>query len=257
MPVVLFRGTVRPPIFKLNLTTMPTIRYSWPNDDLTADFSISVRDSKVEVKCDVTRFDKAEHLSMLAMHAYDLSSAAIDSLCFFHGLGLRVFIEMFVDVDGKQTTLTSHSEEVIGLCTAFNLDPSYTGPDNYEAMIRLIVKERLLLLALNDLIVPISHFNLATINCARAIEALRTAMSVPGQTREKDWESMRQRLNLTKDYLDFVIDLSKEPRHGNRRAPEVGQQSEVLRRAWIIMNRFLEFRKRGNLPLPASEFSLL
>ncbi|MFZ0663107.1 MAG: hypothetical protein WAM66_10480, partial [Acidobacteriaceae bacterium] len=129
--------------------------------------------------------------------------------------------------------------------------------DNYEAMIRLVVKERLLLLALNDLIVPISHFNLATINCARAIEALRTAISVPGQTRERGWELMRKHLNLTKNYLDFVIDLSKEPRHGNRKAPEVGQQAEVLKRAWTIMNRFLEFRKRGNIPLPLSKFRLL
>ncbi|MFZ0663893.1 MAG: hypothetical protein WAM66_14465 [Acidobacteriaceae bacterium] len=130
MPVVLFRGTVRPPIFKLNLTGIPTIRYGWPDDDLTADFTITVKDSKVEVKCAVTRFDKETHLSMLTMHAYDLSTAAIDSFCFFHGWGLRVFIEIFIDVDGKQTVLTPHSEEVIGLCTAFNLDPSYVGPDD-------------------------------------------------------------------------------------------------------------------------------
>lgn len=254
MPIVFFRGTVRPPIFKINLTALPTIRYGWPPDNLTADFSINVRDSKIEVKCDVTRFEKDKHLSMLAMHAYDLSMATIDSLCFFHGFGLRVFIEIFVDADGKQTTLTPRSEEAVGLCTAFNLDPSYTGPDNYEAMIRLVVQERPLLLALNDLIVPISQFNLATINCARVIEGLRAAMASPGWTRDQEWEFMREQLNLTKPYTQFVIGLSAEPRHGKRKAPEVGQQSEIIKRAWTIMNRFLEFRKRGSQQLPIADF---
>jgi hypothetical protein len=168
-----------------------------------------------------------------------------------------VFIEIFVDVDGKQTALTPRSEEVVGLCTAFNLDPSYTGTDNYEAMIRIVVQERALLLALNDLIVPISQFNLATINCARAIEGLRTAMSQPGWTRDEEWEFMRQQLNLTKGYLKFVIDLSAEPRHGKRKAPEAGQQSEIIRRSWVVMNRFLEYRKRGSQQLQLADFHLL
>ncbi len=82
MPTVLFGGTVRPPIFKLHLLTLPMIRYAWPGDDLTADFTVNVRDSRLEVRCDLTRFDKAEHLSMLSMHAYDLARAAVDSFCF-------------------------------------------------------------------------------------------------------------------------------------------------------------------------------
>jgi len=256
MPVILFRGTVRPPIFKINVAKMPTIRYGWPADNLSADFSISITDSKIEIKCDVSRFEKDEHLSMLAMHAYDLSMATIDSFCFFYGFGLRVFIEIFVDADGKQTALTPRSEEVVGLCTAFNLDPSHSGPDNYEAMIRMVVQERALLLALNDLIVPISQFNLATINCARAIEGLRAAM-LPEGSREEQWEFMRQHLNLRKDYLKFVIDLSTDPRHGRRKAPEVGEQAEVIKRSWVVMNRFLEFRKRSNQQLPLADFPLL
>jgi hypothetical protein len=195
---------------------------------------------------------------MLAMHAYDMAMAAVDSLCFFYGFGLRAFIEIFVDENGKQTALTPRAgHEVIGLCTAFNLDPSYTGPDNFEAMMRLILEERSLLLALNDLIAPVSQFNLATINCARSIETLRSAMASPGWTRDKEWEFMREQLNLTKAYTQFVIGLSTEPRHGKRKAPEVGQQSEITKRAWVIMDRFMHYRKGGNQRLPLAEFALL
>ena len=122
---------------------------------------------------------------------------------------------------------------------------------------RLVLKERALLLALNDLIAPVSQFNLATINCARVIESLRSAMATSGWTRDQEWEFMRQQLNLTKPYIQFVIGLSVEPRHGKRKAPEDGQQDEITKRAWIIMNRFLEYRKRGSHQLPLAEFELL
>lgn len=258
MPTLIFKGTVRPTIFKINVRLMPIVRRIWPDDNLTADFTLSVTDSKIEVGCEVTRFNRDEHLSMLAMHAYDMAMAAVDSLCFFYGFGLRAFIEIFVDENGKQTALTPRAgDEVVGLCTAFNLEPSYTGPDNFEAMMRLVLSERPLLLALNDLIAPVSQFNLATINCARTIEGLRSAMATPGWTRDQEWEFMRDQLNLTEQYVRFVIGLSVEPRHGKRTAPEAGQQSEITKRAWVVMNRFLEYRKRGNQKLPFAEFEPL
>jgi hypothetical protein len=257
MPILLFRGTVRPPIFHLNVLGLPKIRYIWPDQDLTVDFTIVIRESKLDVKCDATRFVPEEHLSMIAMHAHELSHAAIDSFCFFHGIGLTVFLEIFVDPEGKQTALTARLENVAELCTAFNLDPSYTGPDNYDAMIRLVVSDRFLLLALNDLAVSISKFNLATINCARAIEALRNSMTPPDIDRTAGWPIMREKLNLTKAYISFVTDRSAAPRHGSKRAPAEGDQSETLTRAWKIMNRFLEFRKRGSIALSKSEFPIL
>jgi hypothetical protein len=180
VPILLFRGTVRPPIFHLNVLGLPKIRYAWPDQSLTVDFTVEIKESKLEVKCDATRFVPNEHLSMVTMHAYDLSRAAVDSFCFYHGIGLTVFLEIFIDANGNQTTLAPRLEEVEGLCTAFNLEGSYQGSDNYDAMVRLVFSDRLLLLALNDLTVSISQFSLAAINCARAIEALRTSMTPPG-----------------------------------------------------------------------------
>jgi hypothetical protein len=257
MPVVIFKGTVRPVVHKLSISRLPKVRYGWPDQDLTVDFTVKIAESRLEVECDVTRFDKTQHLSMLAMHAYHLSSAAVDSFCFYRGIGLTVFLELFVNVDGTETNLAAHSEEVGGLCTAFNLDPSYHGPNNIEAMYSLVVRDRLLLLAMNDLIVPISRFDLAAVNCARAIEALRTSMTPVDMDRTQGWIVMQQNLNVGEAYLKFVTSLSTGPRHGNRRAPEAGQQAEIIKRAWVIMNRFLEFRKRGDQPLPVSEFPLL
>jgi hypothetical protein len=236
---------------------LPKIRFAWPDQNLTVDFTIKIEESKLEVKCDATRFVHSEHLSMLSMHAHDLARAAVDSFSFYHGIGLTVFLEIFVDPNGTQTTLVARSEEAKELCTAFNLDESYQGPDNYDAMVRLVFSDRLLLLALNDLTVTISQFSLAVINCARAIEALRTSMTPPGVDRSKGWPLMQENLNLTKNYISFVTNISAGPRHGDRRAPEEGQQSEIVSRSWKIMNRFLEFRKRGSVPLPRSEFPLL
>jgi hypothetical protein len=257
MPIVLFKGTVRPVIHKLSINGLPKIRYSWPNENLTVDFAVKVVDSMLEVDCDVSHFDKDRHLSMLAMHAYHLSSVAVDSFCFFSGMGVTAFLEFFVDPDGKETNLAPQSEDIRGLCTAFDLSPSYRGPNNIGAMYSLVAKDRLLLLALNDLIVPISRFDLAIVNCARAMEALRTSMTPDGMDRAQGWPIMHANLNVTKKYLSVITDSSRGPRHGDRRAPDSGQQAEVLKRAWMVMNRFLEYRKRGSVQLPESEFPVL
>lgn len=258
MPVVVFKGSVRPVVHKLSVSGLPKIRYIWPDEDgLTADFTVRISESKIEVECDINQFDKAKHLSMLSMHAYHLSSVAVDSFAFSSGLGVTAFLEFFIDVDGRETNLAPHSEEILGLCTAFDLSPSYRGPNDIRAMYSLVAKDRLLLLALNDLIVPISRFDLAVVNCARAMEALRTSMTPEGMDRSQGWPFMHANLNITKKYLSAITDRSRGPRHGDRRAPQPGEQADVLKRSWTVMNRFLEYRKRGSAQLPEAEFQIL
>ena len=65
---------------------------------------------------------------------------------------------------------------------------------------------------------------------------------------------MRRRLNLSKSYLDFIVDTSKGPRHGDRSYIDQPTLNEVIKRSWIIMNRFLECRLREGEALPSLEF---
>ena len=47
------------------------------------------------------------------------------------------------------------------------------------------------------------------------------------------------------------------PRHGDVMRTTFTEGQEVRKRAWITMNRFLEFKKRGEKKLPLFEFKEL
>jgi hypothetical protein len=91
----------------------------------------------------------------------------------------------------------------------------------------------------------------------RAIEALAQIISPGERNDNKRWIKLRDALNLSKPYLMVITEHSKGPRHGNYFEPRTVPDEDIRMRAWTIMNRFLEYRKRGAIGLPLSEFPLL
>ena len=79
------------------------------------------------------------------------------------------------------------------------------------------------------------------------------------QTSEKEaWRVMREKLQIDETYLKFVTGSSKKLRHGDRGATDSKIQMEVTHRAWAIMNRYLEYVKRGETEsLPVESFPIL
>jgi hypothetical protein len=255
MPSLHFLGHVLPPIFKLQIKGLPEIQYQ--EQSMTIKFKIAVTDSEVDVQVDIDPYDHGSQFSMIYTRAFDLTRAAVDCWSFANGKGLTVFIDRFIDANGNESTIAPEAVNVGTFFTAFNLHPNYTGPDNYEAMVKLFVVEPGAFMALNDLILAITMPHHAPVNCARAVEGLRTLMVPKGTDRKQAWPLMRNNLNVEADYVLFVTDLSKAPRHGDRTFIDGTKVNETVARSWIIMNRFLEFRKRGNLPLPLADFPLL
>ena len=70
-------------------------------------------------------------------------------------------------------------------------------------------------------------------------------------------EKLQESLNLTKEYVQFISELSAGPRHGTIDPQDPIEVMEVRRRAWVIANRFLEFRKRGSVDLSEPSFPRL
>lgn len=259
MPEIIFRGSVLPEHFsgRLNINGLPSIRCVTDSGNNVAELTLDITESKVSVRCRTKTFDAETHLSTLSMHAYNIARAAVDSWCFSSGIGLMVHLGKVVHPNGEEHNLAPQAEHVLGLCTAFNLDPSAQSLGSYQEMVRIIISDQYVLMALNDLVASIHQFDLAAINCARAIEALRTSMTPSVMDRFKAWPIMQANLNLTERYLTSITAPSAKPRHGARRSLGGTVQAEIMKRAWIVMNRFLEFRKRGDVPLPEQEFRVL
>jgi hypothetical protein len=188
------------------------------------------------------------------MRAIDLARAAIDIFCFANGWGLTVWIDTFIKPDGAEQFLLAQMPQLAPLCTAFNLAPS---GGKIEDVWRIVVGEPAIFMALNDLIAGITWPHYAPVNCARAIEGIRNMITPLGTDRKQGWPLMRANLNIEQGYLSFITDQSTGPRHGDRAFIPGTEVNKTVERSWIVMDRFLEFRKRGNQPLPLVEFPML
>jgi hypothetical protein len=249
-----FLGQVFPGAVKISLKDMPLIEWKEP-PNVAESYQIAVVDSKIDVTCVTNRYSE-EKLFDQYMRAYDLVRAAVDIFAFTHGYGLMVVLNEQIKPDGTKADLFFEDKALPPLATAFNLDPKNTDSSSYGVMFNMIISEPASFMALNDLIMAITVPHFAPVNCARAIEGVRHLIA-PGVDRKQGWKVMRQNLNVQQSYLTQVTDTSTAPRHGDRTYIPGSVVQPIIKRSWIIMNRFLEFRKRGNQPLPIVDFPLL
>lgn len=254
MPTVHFRGTVLPALFNLEIHLPPIL---WkPRDPQPADpkvvITLNVANSQIDIACELEEFDFNIQGPMVYVRAGDIASAAVDCFCFARGLGQTIVLHTFVDANGNESPIARRNEQLPALCTAFTLDS-----DSYTEALTIVTREPALLLAMNDLVSTLTQHHLAPINCGRVIDGIRNLISPPGTDSSQGWENMRCALNFSGEYLKFVTNLSIAPRHGDRSAVSREDSGEAINRCWRAMNRFLEFRKRGNLALAPPDFPLL
>src|SRR5262249_22644868 len=92
-------------------------------------------------------------------------------------------------------------------------------------------------------------------NCARAMEAATQLVSPPGTSRFNSMLNFYNHLNLSPDFVKLITETHRTQGADGELAEDV--RKEITRRSWAVMNRLLEFRKRGSQPLPVSDFPTL
>jgi hypothetical protein len=252
MPTIKFFGRVLPPRMRLTQKNLPTIHWEEKQTGLVIDATVTINDSAVEVTCDSNRYKSEEEIGMVYMRALDMARTTVDCFSFANGYGVTVMLESLIGPDGIQRDILVHEPRLQAMVTAFNTSDG----KSFDKAFEIILTDTLAFMAMNDLIVAISLPHHGPINCTRAIESLRNSMA-PGMKRNPAWEFMRQSLNVSEDYLQFVTKESELPRHGHRVGGTQENFTECINRAWTVMNRFLEFRMRGSQTLPLTEFPIL
>jgi hypothetical protein len=253
MPVVTFIGKIHPPVLHISIQGMPTVTWEASDIGLTMTFSFRIHESDVRVECDVNRY-KPDDFIPVYMRAFDLVRGAVDLACFSTGIGATVTLDAFIGPDGVQLAILSRDERLASICTAFTLGPP-PNPD-FAAALNIVLGNPSLFMAMNDLITAITLPHHSSVTCARTLERLRHIIA-PGQDPKPGWEALQNNLNLEKSYVQFVTKYSIGPRHGDPEHIPGVVTTELTKRTWVIMNRFLEFRKRGNIPLPIAEFPMM
>lgn len=255
MPKVAFLGRVLPLCYQINMAHPNPIEWTWQEENLVLRFDMRVEKSYIRIECNLDTY-KPEYLAEIHRRSFDIVRSAVNLAAFCSGVGYSVVFEHFVDVSGNQSMFSPQDPSLAALCTSFSLDPGMA-KSPFGKMWDLVVTDPALFQALDDLIVSITLPHHSAVNCARAIEGLRHLIAGPGASGSEAWEQMRDALRLDRSFLQLITDTSAAPRHGSRAYISGETTTEIVRRSWIIMDRFLEYRRRGNSPLPAAEFSVL
>lgn len=248
MSDIKFIGRVLPEACKISMQS-PSINWKSKDAKLDTTFTVSIKESLVFVECKVNQYVASDFI-MLFRQAFDLSRACVDLVAFKTAKGLSVVLDSFVDPNGEHSLILPEDSNLSELCTVFDLN-------NLDEIYKIILTEPPLFMAMNDLIASIIFPHHSPVNCARVIEGIRTLIAPTGIDKKRSWSYLHENLHIKSGYLKLITEHSKAPRHGERVYISGKITQEIVRRTWIVMNRFLEFRKRGNTQLPQSEFLVL
>ncbi|MGZ5553493.1 MAG: hypothetical protein ACXWHF_07620 [Chthoniobacterales bacterium] len=258
MPRIQFFGRIHPTICRINLTLDPNTSINWKDEEHQSNytFKLHIADGNVRIECDASRYEPS-FFDELYRRSLDLARATVDVLAFGTGIGLTVLLEKFENPAGEISDLLIQDTRLAPSVTAFQLN--VPPPNNLEETLKIVWTEPPLFFALRDLIEAITLPHRAPVCCGRAIEGLRNliASTHPGGSRAEAWETFRRTLQLDQAYLKLITDNSVGTRHGDHSRISGETTTEITRRSWIVMDRFLRYRLLGNRPLPLDDFPLL
>ncbi len=252
MATVVFKGRVFPAA--LNLTMQPPLTVGWKDNPRLPDgqIEITISNGAVTCKCEISKYEHSVHFGYLYKEAYELTAIALHFHTFATGDGIIFILETVTAPDGQTTFIRYSQPNLAQHCTAFALN-------NTLEAIQLMATEPLARFALNDLNESVAVPNRTTVNCGRVIETIRHMIhpTAGDADRRPAWLKMQEVLNLGPNYMKIIRDNSLSHRHGSFAEVDAMTNGEITIRTWQIMNRFLEYRKRGKQPLAQSDFPLL
>ena len=239
LPTVTFTGFIAPPSIPIETTRGP---YVWRDQTLgTVSMTFSIKGTAIRADCEIDSIDDA-NIIILQWWVLSFVDAVVDAIAFSVGQGIAAFISHYELPGFPEKPFSVRDEELKAVC----LLPT-------SEILSLAEKERGIIKHLHDLVHTLLRPLDSAVNCFRAIEGFRKLMS-PDAEKNQQWKTLRDNLNLTEGYLMFVTKLSEGFRHGDVGPQNTKDILETRKRAWTVAYRFLEYRRRGNTPLPISEF---
>jgi hypothetical protein len=245
MPVVKFSGRILPNQMKVSLADRP--KFSMRNAETIADtvFEVEVIDSRLTVIADTT---EETDFTALFFHAYDLARSLCDVLTTPSVVVHLPLLDMVELPDGQHTP-TILADRRLG--RLFSVHEHY----DFEAILELVVTDIRIARLLADVTSMLTWTHYAPIAAGRVAESIRVLLT--GGRSAADWATMRDQLNIDRDYLQLLTDHSTPPRHGDRQYVDAATNSKLAERAWTLADRFLTFRLGGSKALDEERYPRL
>jgi hypothetical protein len=146
--------------------------------------------------------------------------------------------------------------KLVGLCKSYSVLDMTTGFD-------VVFSSGQLMRAMRDLNDTMTNPHIVAINCTRVLETIKDVMTSNlrlGDSKKcdsKKWNIMRHSLNIDRSYVQYITDWSLKHRHGRVDLLPGDELREIWRRTWIIMDRFITYRKLGSSKLDENDYPTL
>ncbi len=254
-------GKVEPPWYSFDLEFEPQIGYRIDEVDIDLKATITIKKSIITVTCETNRWNE-EILGWVLQYVYDWVSSIIDLFVFSAGMVLHFHLDKSEYPDGSEHLLIGKAPDLAAIATVCRVtDDDGRVHVNMIDLMKLMVTNPTLMLALRDLVSAIRYGNNSLTNCGRVIEALRKALwgkdEKNNTEREQAWEKMRNTLRISRPYLEVITSASSAPRHGSSAYITSATRQDVLRKTWTVMNRFLQYRLGNDQPLSETDYTPL
>lgn len=248
-------GLVFPLVTKLSLKAGPfTINSGISPHVLT--FTVEVQKGVLHIECAINQYQQSDFRDVL-LWLVGAAGDLINLETFRSGTSYTMVADTFVEPDGRTLTIVKQDPRLSSLVTAVPSNEDFGKVFMSIILEPSSVARESITTALEDLAHILSAPGHTPTNCARVLDAIKNVIAPDIKDSDGQWAKMRDALNVDAAYLKYVTDHSESHRHGNQVYIDRATQELIASRTWTVMNRFLEYRKRGSVPLPRSEFELL
>ena len=242
-----YSGRVLPEALGLDVQHVPTFTREATNDAPAATFTVEVKGGRFLVNVEVETFDD-RIINALLVPAIDLVRGLVEVVGFTEGVPYGVVADHAIRPDGELQRTILADRRMAALCRAF-------GKDGIDRVVGMVATDQQLARVLSDLMMSLSIPHYSPISCGRVAEGiLRLLTDDKGPAA---WSEMRTVLRVDEAYLRLLTEHSKQPRHGHRVMVEAVVTSELLMRAWSLLDRYLAYRLGGGQPLDEQSFPVL
>lgn len=224
------------------------------DDGRKIPFSVTLQESKINVTADCPDY-KPEDISGLFRRARHLAGAAVHLVTFRGGLGVTLLLEKAILPDGKPADMRIYRPELGNATTILPIGDGV----RFSELFGICVRDPILFRLLADMQEALWDPYIALINCGRVIDGIRKLIVNDNDVEpKKGWPLMHTTLNVSRSFQTTISCASSAPRHGDQDYYVKGsKERDITVRTWQIMNRFLEYRLGGDVPLNPTEFPLL
>ncbi len=215
-------------------------------------FNLSIIKSDFQIEWDCPQTYKVSHLEIYLARSVDIMYAALSMVTFATGIYYFPHFDRIRKPDGFVSTPVIFGDpKLVGLCKNYSVLDMTPGFD-------VVFSSGQLMRAMRDLNDTMTNPHIVAINCTRVLETIKDVMTSSLKLGDsKKWYIMRHSLNIDRSYVQYITDWSLNHRHGRAELLPGDELREIWRRTWIIMDRFITYRKLGLPKLDETEYPTL